>query len=195
MILWLAYSNHIWTSLEKQVPPKADFDMDYLPPTTEADARILADLFASRRSDRIAHVLGAGKDGTVFSTQARAVVKIYASVGRLDNALRVYERLRDFDVEEVCGHKVPRLRAYDRALFALEMTHVSPPYVIDFAASALDRPVYDESRTQEWLAQISEDFGQKAEQALAVYHTLRRRYGIYHYDLSLANLTFASEPG
>ena len=71
------------------------------------------------------------------------------------------------------------------------MTHVSPPYVIDFAQSAVDLPeTYGDEIMEMWRELLDENFGDRFGDAMAVYNELVRRYGIYHYDLSVYNLRF-----
>jgi len=86
---------------------------------------------------------------------------------------------------------VPSLVGHRRQLLAIEMTHVSPPYVIDFAQSAVDLPeTYGQESMEMWRQSLEDNFGDRFADAMGVYNELVQRYGVYHYDLSVYNLRF-----
>ena len=86
-----------------------------------------------------------GTQGSVFAVRnlshsERFAVKFHERERAYYQELAVYLRLRDLQIDTICGHVVPQLLDYDDAILALEMTIVSPPFCLDFGGAYLDRP-------------------------------------------------------
>jgi len=56
------------------------------------------------------------------------------------NERNVDQRLALLECDEIAGFNVPRLINFDDSLWIVEIQIVSPPFVLDFAGAALDRP-------------------------------------------------------
>ena len=82
--------------------------------------------------------LGAGKDGTVYATSRGTAVKVHARIESYTRERDVYLRLRSHRIRKAWMFNVPRLKSYDDEGLILEMSIVTPPYLLDFAADALD---------------------------------------------------------
>lgn len=139
--------------------------------------------------------LGGGTQGTVFTVQGPGIssytaVKIHRREIAYQRELRVYLRLRDLEVTQVCGHDVLILLAYDDSLLALEMTTVSPPFCLDFGGAYLDRPPdYSDEVWDDWLIQKSEAFEDNwpmVEEILSDF----RLMGIFIADVNPGNIRF-----
>lgn len=149
--------------------------------------------FAERYSLRINDRLGYGKDGTVWSTDGAAALKIFRRQERFARELAVYQRLTLNDVSTVAGHNVPRLIGFDESLLAIQMTIVERPFILDFASAYLDgtAPVFPDEVMEEWLADKKEQFGSNWSHAASVLAGLRR-YGIQMTDIHPGNIGFES---
>ena len=164
--------------------------MSILHPDAEARARLyLGD-------EIITEILGWGKDGDVFKTGRHTAIKVYTRFEPFDTELAAYFRLKAHGVRRVAGLAVPQLEDFDRELRVLEISIVSRPYLLDFASAGLDCPPADfpEETVREWHQKIRDTFGARWRDAMGVYDLLRRRYGIYHADLSRNNLDFGDPP-
>lgn len=134
--------------------------------------------------------LGSGTDGIVYSTTDGSVIKVHLSESRFHNELRAYLRLQEHGVEQMLGFSVPQLRRHDSKLLIVEISHVNVPFLIDFGKSALDQADFPPEAWAWWRDRVEAVFGSHADVALAVFEELRRRYGVYHFDLNPYNLRF-----
>ncbi|MGB6044168.1 MAG: hypothetical protein WBF93_13495 [Pirellulales bacterium] len=139
--------------------------------------------------------LGAGTQGSVFvfnnPLQSRRVaVKFHQQEIAYQRERDVYLRLNELEIVEVHAHEVPQLIDFDDELLALEMTIVSPPFVLDFGGAYLDRPPdYSPEVWADWRAMKSEAFEGNwpaVQQILAEFES----YGIYVADLNPGNIKF-----
>ncbi|HET6883830.1 MAG TPA: hypothetical protein VFI31_26995 [Pirellulales bacterium] len=72
--------------------------------------------------------LGFGVHGMVWATDQKSVIKVHGSERLYYYRERdIYLRLREKNVTEVLGFHVPRLRAFDDELMAIEIAIVQPP--------------------------------------------------------------------
>ncbi len=89
---------------------------------------------------------------------------------------------------------MPQLLGSDIGRRIIEMTIVRPPFILDFAQSALDDSPEFEEGVLEWhFDEIREAFEDHWPTALQIYQMLERRYGIYHLDLKPRNVNFGDE--
>jgi len=139
--------------------------------------------------------LGAGIQGNVFSAispRHRYVfaVKFHRREVAFYRELTVYRRIQELEINEVCGHQVPQLLAHDTELFVLEMTIVTPPFIVDFGGAYLDRPPdYSDEVWRDWRKEKSEDFEDNwpaVEQILDEF----RWMGIHIADVNPGNIRF-----
>ena len=141
--------------------------------------------------DAIDATLGAGIDGIVYSTSRATAVKVHGQLTGFEKELAVYQRLAQHKVTHVEGFAVPELLGYDPGWRVIEMSIVRPPYILDFASSFVDAvPDFPPEHWEHWQQQRAGEFGDDWPTALRLYATLRRRWGIYHLDLSPRNVNF-----
>ncbi|MEX0885140.1 MAG: hypothetical protein WD009_01755 [Phycisphaeraceae bacterium] len=141
--------------------------------------------------DTIRATLGAGIDGIVYSSSRATAIKVHAQEPGFNKELAVYQRLAEHRVRHVDRFAVPELLGFSRRLRIIEMSIVRPPYVLDFASSYLDQPPdFPSEHWEHWQQQRAEEFGDDWPTALSLYATMRRRWGVYHLDLSPRNVNF-----
>ncbi len=135
--------------------------------------------------------LGAGKDGTVYSTQAATALKIFVSAGRFENERDCYQRLADTETMEVLGHNVPAMLNADESLLAIEMTLVQSPFLLDFAGAQLDRePDFSDDVLDTRHQAKAEEFGPHWSRVQVIIQVLWDRCGIYMVDVHPGNIAF-----
>ena|SRR5487761_1511894 len=147
--------------------------------------------FATKHSRVLEEELGFGVHGIAWSTDQQSVIKVHGSEQLYYERERdIYLRLREHDVTAVLGFHVPRLRAFDDELMAIEIAIVQPPFVIDFAGAYLDEtPDFSAEVWAEWEAEKQEQFGENWSKAKAVVAAFRR-FGVYLSDVSPSNIRF-----
>lgn len=129
----------------------------------------------------------------MWQTSTRNAIKVFAGRDPFDRELAVYLRLHERAVIEVCGHEVPRFIACDDALLVIEMSIVTPPYILDFAGAYVDaaRPDFPPEVLEEWEAERREMFGanwKTARLIIARFEAL----GIILNDIHPGNIAFAA---
>lgn len=154
-----------------------------------------AETYASGRDRQLAGRLGFGIHGIVFALEGNvhpgvSALKVHHSEEPYVRERDVYRRLAREGVREICGLRVPEMLDCDDALFALEMTMVKPPFVLDFAgayfntAPEFSEEVWDE-RTAKWENEFGGDWT-KAQMILAELKGM----GIDMLDPSPRNICF-----
>jgi hypothetical protein len=147
--------------------------------------------YASRRGLLIEGILGAGKDGTVYDTNFETAVKLHSVAENYRRERDVYLRLLDCEISNICGLSVPVLRNYDDHLLIIEMTTVTPPYLLDFASAWLDQaPDFPPEVIEEWHERLRESFGERFADIMNVLESLANEAGIYMLDIHPHNVKF-----
>jgi hypothetical protein len=136
--------------------------------------------------------LGWGIDGVVYrSPREPAAIKVHTRQERYFAELGAYQRLAEFGVTEFMGFSVPKLLRYHDALQVIEISVVTVPFLLDFAAATLDFPKeFTDDAERIWWDELRERFGPDFGPAQDVYYGLIERFGIYYYDLKPGNLSF-----
>ncbi len=144
--------------------------------------------------------LGYGIHGSVYTAesqpetleaQTKFAIKLYRREADYERELDVYLRLKTFGVKAVRGCHVPQLLGHDEELLAIEMTLVTPPYVLDFAGAYLDRaPAFSDEVMDDWRAEKAEHFGKRWRDVLAVLEIFEHKYGIIIQDINPGNINF-----
>jgi hypothetical protein len=146
--------------------------------------------YAHDSGTRLGRKVGFGTSGTVFETLRNSAIKAHDGTASYERERNTYLRLRRRGVREICGHRVPSLVEFSDALLVIEMTIVTPPFVLDFGASYVDeRPDYTAEQIAEWEAECAERF----EDDWSTVQLIRARlasYGIYYYDAHPGNVRF-----
>ncbi len=148
--------------------------------------------YARRRRMILADRLGHGIDGAVFVTDRMTAVKAHERHHTYFTECEVYRRLAEWNVETVCGHRVPKMIDCDDELWVLEMDVVRPPFLLDFAKATIDFPPdFTDEVMQEWHARCAEMFGERWPAVRTIMSELEERYGIYLLDVNPGNIKFA----
>src|SRR5258705_6214572 len=152
------------------------------------------DSYCARHAIRIIKRLGAGKDGTVFQTSRRSAVKVHERSESYISERDVCIRLRDREIDEICGLSVPILIRYDDDLRIIEMTIVNPPYILDFASAWLDKPPdFPPEVLDAWHEQLRENFGDRFPDVMGLLEALGNDAGVYLLDIHPHNVKFENE--
>lgn len=139
--------------------------------------------------------LGFGIHGIVFALQGNpdpgiTALKVCGARGPYRREREIYQRLKEEAVSEIRGFRVPQLLGFDDDRWALEMTVVKPPFVLDFAGAYLDfPPQFSDEVWAEWEAKNREQFGEDWTMAQIILADLED-LGIYMHDPSPSNIRF-----
>jgi hypothetical protein len=147
--------------------------------------------YAARNGKTLDAPLGWGNEGLVYSTTMKTAIKSYRHANLFENERNVYLRLQDRQVLFVRQFAVPQLVSFDNSLNVLEMSIVSPPFILDFAGAYLDRkPPFDEEQWADWEQEKKEQFEDRwPEVDLAI--SSFKRFGIHLNDIKPGNVEFA----
>ena len=154
-----------------------------------------AQSYADKHRLTLAEPLGSGIDGSVWVLRSAVnpydtAVKIHRGVATFWREVRCYERLREKGIFHLRGFVVPRLVEIDVDLLAIEITIVSPPFLLDFASAHLDAPPdFPEDAWEDWRAEKEEQFGERWETVDALLNDLKM-LGIHLLDPSPSNIQF-----
>jgi hypothetical protein len=132
--------------------------------------------------------LGWGVSGIVFASPSlTSAIKVHHRLDSYLTEVKAYTLLRQHRITSLHGLTIPRMHRHDDRLGLIEMDLVSPPFLLDFAGVKFADPGFS-SDTQEDIDQtIQMRFGDRADVAYAVYHSLRT-IGMYYLDLRPSNL-------
>ncbi|MEZ6034375.1 MAG: hypothetical protein R3C17_14870 [Planctomycetaceae bacterium] len=78
-----------------------------------------------------------GLDAFLWRTTVETVVKIHRYHERCQKELATYQRLAERKIVRLKGFAFPQLVKYDEELHILELSIVSPPYILDFVEVGL----------------------------------------------------------
>ena len=151
--------------------------------------------FATRYGLVVLEPLGSGIHGIVHVVQSnakggRTAVKVHHSEEFYRRELEAYLRLQAAGIRQILGFAVPQLIRADDELFALEMTVVEKPYVLDFAGAYLDAPPdFPEETWMERQADKQEKFGDHWPQVREILAALED-LGIHMLDVNPGNIAF-----
>ena len=134
--------------------------------------------------------LGRGTDGWVWPTVDQSAIEVFERSRPYVCERDSYLRLRDANVTKIGIFTVPVLIDYDDELLIVEMSTVSPPYILDFGKVYFDSPpVYEDGVWEEALTEQAELFGSRwpeVEVALDFLESI----GIYYVDAKPKNIDF-----
>jgi hypothetical protein len=148
--------------------------------------------YAVKRGMRLEDQLGSGVDGIVLRSGRPSAVKVFAREDAFRRELACYRRLREREILDILGHRVPQLLDFDDSLLVIEMTVVQPPFLLDFAGAYVDTaPDYPDEVMEQWHEDKREQFGDdRWERVQMVLATLRGQCGIQLFDVNPGNITF-----
>ena len=154
----------------------------------------LASEYSSSRGMLLDELLGDGTDGAVWSTDRNTVVKAVQRQTNYRMELACYQRLREYDVASVLQFAIPRLIDSDDQRQIIEMTWVSPPFLLDFGKAYLDNPPdFSAEVNADELEKQRENWGDQFHIVSAAIGFLRHNYGIHYGDPNKNNIKFGSE--
>jgi hypothetical protein len=160
--------------------------VDMMPQSESVQER--ADKFARQNDCTPLVLLGYGMDGSVYRTSRQSAVKILKWEILYERERDAYIRLQQNNVERICECNVPSLLSYDDEIWAVEMSVVSPPYILDFAGAYLDEsPEYPPEILEEWMVEKMEQFGDGWPTIRRIVYALERM-GIYLTDVNPKNI-------
>lgn len=152
-----------------------------------------AERYAERTRLELGEQLGFDVHGIVFACRrigdpGRLAIKVHERQIPYERERDVYLRLQKHAVTKVRGCHVPQLLGHDDDWLVIEMTAVTPPYVLDFAGAYLDRaPDYPDDILAEWEAEKREQFGDGWGEIQRILWALER-HGIFVLDISPSNI-------
>ena len=139
--------------------------------------------------------LGSGVHGSVFAIESQAeegslAIKVHERERDYCRERDVYLRLSELEVAEIRGCAVPEMTRWDDALWVIEMTVVTRPFVLDFGGAYLDEPPdFPDDVLAEWRAEKKEQFGPHWPEVQAILRFLEG-YGIFMEDVNPGNISF-----
>jgi hypothetical protein len=151
----------------------------------------VAHQYCYANNTKLGKFLGKGIQGMVFSTLKPSALKIHHNETSYQLERDVYRRLFSFAVKKVDNFSVPALINFSDQLFAIEMSIVTPPYVLDFGGAYLDKPasyMSDPYKVNEWLKENQEVFGDDWPIAHAVIKKFQVDFGIFISDVNRGNI-------
>ncbi len=154
-----------------------------------------AQAYAARYQLKVIEQLGFGIHGIVCVVESNAysastALKVFHNAEAYLRERQIYERLRDERVESILGFRIPQLIRWDDGLRAIEMTIVSPPFLLDFAGAYLNAaPEFPADVWEEWEAEKNEQFGERWETVQILLIRLQA-LGIFMVDPSPKNIRF-----
>jgi hypothetical protein len=154
--------------------------------------------FTERYGLTLGEELGFGIHGIVFALESQtdpegpslhSALKVHEQEQGYCRERDVYLRLQARQIRKIRGCEVPELLRSDDELWAIEMTLVTRPFVLDFAGAHLDRaPDFSEEVLADWLADKREQYGRRWPEVQAILAVLET-YGIYMEDVSPGNIS------
>ncbi|HEY3897626.1 MAG TPA: hypothetical protein VGM54_03380 [Chthoniobacter sp.] len=151
--------------------------------------------FAALRGLVLQQPLGFGIHGIVYRVKDKAsprrwAVKFLSEKPAYERERDAYLRLREHGTVQICGSNVPQFLSSDDDSFAISMTIVQPPHVLDFASAWLDSPPYFPDEVwDDWRRKNEEQFGDDWPMAQAILAELEA-FGIHMLDPSPSNIRF-----
>jgi hypothetical protein len=141
-----------------------------------------------------ARPLGSGIDGRVWPSNRDTAVKVFERQHNYLLERECYQRLQAAHVSKLREFAIPKLVDFDDDLLVVEMTIVSPPFLLDFGKVHLDRrPEFSAETVAEWRESMQELFEGHWPEVRLLLAALER-YGIYYLDAKPGNIMFAPSP-
>jgi hypothetical protein len=151
--------------------------------------------YAARYELQLGERLGFGIHGSVHVVERKikgdkSAIKSHRATEFYLRERAVYERLSGAEVSDILGFHVPQFIRADDALQVIEMTIVTRPFVLDFAAAYVGAPPeFSADIWAEWEAEKQEQFGGRWTTVRAVMDAFEG-LDIYLADVSPNNIAF-----
>jgi hypothetical protein len=161
---------------------------------TYSDLLARAERYAAQHNLSVdfSHPLGHGTDGAVWRAGDFAI-KVFFGEKQYAVELACYERLEQRGIDSIGAFDVPILLGQDDELLVIQISFVTPPFVLDFGKSYLDRP--PPAMSAEMLAYIDQEqrelweTRERYRQVQSILWQLRQ-IGIYYQDPKPGNIDF-----
>jgi len=148
--------------------------------------------YLTRNKLLIVGSLGHGKDGDVLKTDRKSAIKKLKTLELYRRELRAYKLLDELSIVELEGFALPRLLGYDENSLLIEMTIVTPPYLLDFASTHDEVELEHLGFTDEIWAEREQHwaniFGDQWPRVRTLRNTFLRLTGLMHLDPSRNNV-------
>jgi len=120
-------------------------------------------------------------------------LKVFDQQDRYQREAAVFRRLAERDISRVAGAAVPIAVTLEDELRCIEMTIVSPPFVLDFASATLDvRVEFPREALEEWAATKREEFGPDWPRVRLIIAGLAG-HGIHLQDVHRGNIRLGED--
>lgn len=148
-------------------------------------------LYCQRQGIKIIQELGHGTQGIVYQSSNNSAIKVYDLFDGYTRERNVYIRLKERLIFSIQNFKVPRLLNWDDDLFALEMSIVHVPCVLDFGGAYLDNvPKHLPVRDEEWEKEKIEEFESNWEDAKSIIREIELKGDLWLADINTGNIKF-----
>lgn len=127
-----------------------------------------------------------GLDAYLWQTTHYQIIKVHRYKERFRRELEAYQRLQERGIERLKGFRFPQLVRCNEELRILELSFVSPPYILDFVEVGLGkRPSnFDLDRIE---TQQAKQFGKDWPDLKRLLEALMQ-IGIYYDDVHNKNI-------
>ena len=152
--------------------------------------------YLAARGQTAGLLLGEGKDGSAWKTSRNHAVKLHGVAEIYRRERDCYFRLGDIGIDEIAGLNVPEMVDHDNDLLIIEMTIVSPPFLLDFASAYLDDPPdWPEDVVAQWHEDLRGRFEGRYDEVLVILAELEGQAGVHLFDVHADNLKFDPATG
>lgn len=155
--------------------------------------------YAARHRITLADRLGFGIHGIIHvaegnskagATLGRTALKAHRHREPYLRELAAYLRLKQANISDVLGFRVPQFLRADENLRIIEMTIVTRPFLLDFAGAWLDVPPdFSDEIWAEWEQDKQDQFGSRWSIVQSVLGVLEEM-DIHMIDVSPSNIAF-----
>jgi len=83
--------------------------------------------------------LGQGIQGIVYSTNINSALKIHTSEEAYNREKLSYLRLKERNINKIRNFVIPRYKSSNDELLILEISIVTPPFILDFGSAYIDQ--------------------------------------------------------
>lgn len=135
----------------------------------------------------LARQLGSGQEGYVWATRRQSALKVFERDNNFNRELECYHILAENCCSKIDVFQVPELLSFDRELKVIEMTIVSPPFLLDFGKCHFERPDFSKEVMEDHYEQIKDHFGENIQHVHNAIYDLEQ-LGIYYWDARPGNI-------
>jgi hypothetical protein len=147
---------------------------------------------AARKRLHIERRLGFGQDGVVWLSNQNTAIKAYERLENYGRELGCYQRLAEFGVRRIDQFQIPQRIGNDESLQVIEMTFVTPPFLLDFGKAYLDFPPdFSSEVLADWEQERSSLFDPGQWPVVQSLISQLTAISIYYYDAKPGNISFA----